>query len=488
MADLFDAVEEVPEIAGIAVEERGNITSSRYGSLAPQALRFWRSCTSDPPRGNPSEFITGWTLGALCAVLGCALSIQHLRALGRMPFSTRRSLSMGICRQPLVFGIACTLGMVVPRGSFLWLELMQIYEALAVFWFGELMLMLIFEHEELEIRHAALARQNSRSFWASRGGYLEVVATVLSRQEPRKLLASPPLGCCFSLTPWLPCGKKLKATPALLGFVRNLLRAFVVGLPTLAIVRLWAREAYGWRTPSAGTVAAEQIFSAAEILLTLSALYALVILYRACQPLMGHHRITLKFMAVKLILILSNLQKLVLSLWLRAANKDDADFCLSPASHAAWLQYVLLLVELPIVATVHRLAYPTAELEDPSRNKARAATVGMLTGGGGGGGGLSPRGGGGSPSRLSSCELSAAQRAESDKMPSPLGANARRSGADAEVGAEGSGGGGSVEMVETTAAPDSPRPAKAKAAKAEKPGARLLPASPPRSDAGAGSE
>lgn len=129
MADFFDAVADAPEVAALLNSKSGsNSTARGYGTLPPSVARFWSACTGDA-HGQPAEFITLWVLGGLCLVAGCSISARHLRALGRMPFSTRRSLSIGICRQPPVFAVASFLGILLPRGSFLWLELMHVYEA-----------------------------------------------------------------------------------------------------------------------------------------------------------------------------------------------------------------------------------------------------------------------------------------------------------------------------------------------------------------------
>ena len=66
----------------------------------------------------------------------------------------------------------------------------------------------------------------------------------------------------------------------------------------------------------------------------------------------------------------NNLQKLFLRVVV-ARFFVGHSFCLTPAAHAAWLEYVFLLVELPGLAALHAWAYPVKELLHAGANDAR---------------------------------------------------------------------------------------------------------------------
>ena len=89
--------------------------------------------------------------------------------------------------------------------------------------------------------------------WTNRAaddGYLGVVARVLSRQSPTRLLASPPFGCLCQLASlryfaWLqifPCAQTMRPSTQLLVAIRRVLFSFVIGVPVLVILTMWSRE------------------------------------------------------------------------------------------------------------------------------------------------------------------------------------------------------------------------------------------------------
>ena len=276
-------------------------TNAVIGSLAPRSnstdkfpptlVIFWTTCTDPPPRGNRAEFIFGWVFAFLAFGMAIVISTKHLLKLKAEQASTRRDVFLRICGLTPVYAVCCLLGSTIPRGSLLWLEVMHVYEALVVQQFAELMLHFIFTEllapaSQLEAITAFSQRHGSphdtAAFYhggaSDPGGYLDAVASVLmERSQPKRLLASAPLCCCFTLvgkfcpvfaeeSKWLPCGRSILPTVALLGFVRAAIRAFVVGLPALAMVRLWAREA--WDRPQYALEVIEQICSCIEVRIT----------------------------------------------------------------------------------------------------------------------------------------------------------------------------------------------------------------------------
>lgn len=361
---MDEVIDAAPDLTDAVLH--GVVTNSTDTSVNsfPTLVVFWSTCMQH----SAGEFLTGAICGLVSATIATAISIHHLRKLQACKFSKRREHAMTVNRLAPAYALACTLGVSIPRGSMLWLEVMHVFEAYIVYCFGELMFLLIFEHDAQEARVALSRAPTDGSFYHTKAqdGYLAVVARLLSRQEPRRLLASPPLLCCLTpLARWcpnsvgrLPCAQLMRADLTMLRGIRHALRAFVFGLPALAIFRLWSREA--WDRPALVVTVVEQICGGLELIFTLGALYALVVLYRACHGLISHHRITAKFFAVKVLIVVNNVQKLFIRLLV--GHETLPNFCLTPPAHAAWLQYVLLLLELPLLAALHAWAYPVKEL------------------------------------------------------------------------------------------------------------------------------
>jgi uncharacterized membrane protein YgcG len=384
---MADFVDMATSYSNAAISSMLVLNSNATRRFPPTLVVFWTACTSPEPIGNRTEFIAGWSFAFVACAVALFISLRHLLQLHATSISTRRDMFMRITALTPIYAICCLLGATIPRGSLLWLELMHMYEALVVQQFAELMLH--FVYTDLLDPTAALSAELSferrtgnphdGTFYrsgSSQGGYLDEVARALTdRSRPRRLLASAPLCCCFQLvgrlfpafaerSELLPCARSILPSLAVLNFVRAAIRAFVVGLPTLAMIRLWAREA--WDRPPDALDAIEQACSTFELLLTASALYALVILFKACRGHLPRHRLSWKFAAIKAVIVLNNVQKLtirlVLELIAKSAPHAAAQFCIDWRSHAAWIQYVLLLIELPAVAILHTHTYRPQEL------------------------------------------------------------------------------------------------------------------------------
>ena len=376
MADILESATSYTQ-AVLNSLPNSNLTTLA-DAFPPTLVVFWSTCTAPAPLGNLGEFVGGWTIAFMMGFVAIGISVRHLLQIHKAPPTTRRNLFLRICALTPIYAVSCLLGITIPRGSLLWLEVMHVYESMVVLTFSELMLHLIFCEMGTKNQLEALSHFGAYdgSFFDSSGGYLNEVARVLASRtaQPTRLLASAPLCCCLdplaSLFPTfvekgpLPCGRRILPNVALLRGVRSAMRAFVVGLPTLAVIRLWAREA--WDRPPGVLEGIEQATSLVEAMLTMSALYALVVLYRACKGVIPHHRLSYKFAAIKAILLLNNIQKLLIQVFtdVQASHNPAAAaaFCLSPSPHAAWVQYVFLLIELPTVAYLHTRTYRIQEL------------------------------------------------------------------------------------------------------------------------------
>lgn len=149
-------------------------------------------------------------------------------------------------------------------------------------------------------------------------------------------------------------------------FPCNIPPAFVCsnGVRVCAWARAVRRQAFDVRSDAVLRNHLEHVRLALELALSMSALYALVILYRASGDLIARQRISAKFAAVKSLIVISNLQKVCVTAVLLHTDHetDGVRFCLSPSAHAAWVQYFLLLLEAPALAILHREAYPAKHL------------------------------------------------------------------------------------------------------------------------------
>lgn len=332
--------------------------------LAPYFTAFWPACAQQ----EPALFVTGGVIGGASALLAVVLSLRHQRDLARTPPSARRTLSLGIVQYATVFATVALFGLYIPRGSFLWAELLHVAEAIVLARFAELILLLIYISPADGAVGETPPPSSHGGIWETDEAYYAKCVAALQRIQPLRLLASPPLGCYFVSAPCLPCSRPMQMSMRMLSCIRLALKALTISLPVVAIIRLWSRIAYAGEKVLLSTT--HYILFAVQLLVTLVAIYALVILYRASYGLVRHHRVTHKFAAIKMVVFLSTLQHYILFFTFEMIERSNSPSSTSScaammrgAVRGQWIESLISACEAPLLVWLHRYAYPERELE-----------------------------------------------------------------------------------------------------------------------------
>eukprot|EP00322_Chrysochromulina_rotalis_P007033 CAMPEP_0115840420 /NCGR_PEP_ID=MMETSP0287-20121206/6761_1 /TAXON_ID=412157 /ORGANISM="Chrysochromulina rotalis, Strain UIO044" /LENGTH=258 /DNA_ID=CAMNT_0003294029 /DNA_START=197 /DNA_END=973 /DNA_ORIENTATION=+ len=241
-----------------------------------------------------------------------------------------------------VFAVTNTLGTIVPSLHPVFDLLTHIYVSVAMWAFLELLCLMVVQVKSRQ--HTA-----DLAMLLDPEDYHAEVLRSLSDQPPLRLWAAPPLGCCFHL-PCLhstPCGSSSRPTMELLTFTRGILVGYMLLMPQLPALRMLLHVARAHHPFIAISLA---IF---ESVLSVIALYALFIIYHVTHEPLHAYQTTLKFVAIKSIVLMLPPQRLLArALFEGHENEVVSNF---------WLSCVQAL-EAPLLCWLIGKAYPKEEL------------------------------------------------------------------------------------------------------------------------------
>eukprot|EP00455_Lapot_gusevi_P022261 TRINITY_DN2317_c0_g2_i3.p1 TRINITY_DN2317_c0_g2~~TRINITY_DN2317_c0_g2_i3.p1 ORF type:complete len:296 (-),score=91.32 TRINITY_DN2317_c0_g2_i3:83-970(-) len=195
----------------------------------------------------------------------------------------------------------------------------------------------------------------------------ETVQKLVLEQPAGKLLSVPPCCCCFRS-----CETEKHLTPSLMDWCLLGTRQFVLVVPFVAFINLWV-EIDGNNYTRAAT-----ILKAISTISMFFALYALFIIYQGTKEILHKFESTNKFVAIKLILIISAIQEFIIEV---AISDDDSIGSMydAPAKRAYIMNFVLVF-ESFILAVLLRRAFPASEIEivfKEHRERLRATLLGQ---------------------------------------------------------------------------------------------------------------
>jgi len=159
-----------------------------------------------------------------------------------------------------------------------------------------------------------------------------------------------------------------------LRFISFTLRQFVISVPSLSIISLWGLLAL--EEPSHERLSASTVQTMAAALQKLSgwiALQGLFVLYKVSHDVLHPWRTTLKFVAVKFVILLDMVQKLVVRAVVARYESQDAesgglerrDVCqLRGEERIVFWTNFLLVFETVIMAALCQKAFPADELQE----------------------------------------------------------------------------------------------------------------------------
>ncbi|TFJ86652.1 hypothetical protein NSK_002306 [Nannochloropsis salina CCMP1776] len=307
-----------------------------------QISSSWSS-THDTKRYN---VLLGLALAGLCLTL--LLALPHVAWLRVRPPSKIRKFYFAASLLPVVFAVSASITCLAPWTNEYWGLLQHLTEAWALHSLNQLIV------ERLGGKTSALAKLQARG-----------------RQQ---WLRAPPL-CCWCY--FLPSTSFTEHT---LRLVLTLTRQFIYAAPLLSLLNILLSFT---RVPTTPPPLLWHVLRLLLLLSSLLALWGLFILYKASHDdLSRHHQITLKFLSIKLLIIVGIVQE-----YLFAELMDDREEGREGGkeSLAVLVPNALLASESPFLTLLILWAFPLREL-DPSFGGEARRSLSLSPGGGRGDG------------------------------------------------------------------------------------------------------
>eukprot|EP00966_Prymnesium_polylepis_P008517 196522-Prymnesium_polylepis.1 len=247
------------------------------------------SAAPDTP-STPASYDAGCAAAAFGLAATLLLHSRANQALRSRSFSAKRLLYSMILRLAPAVAIVNFIACTAPglhKGAAL---AQHTLVALVMACFMELLLLLLFRislcksgEEEAQapgisnvLEHfEASFSKFERQFEPSE--YIDGVVRVMRQQPNIAYFASPPIGCCFALCPFLPCGRPQPPTAMLVATLRRAVLVCAAGAVLVPLFALWVDHVPAM---AAHREAIQQLAHGLELGVTLLALYSLFITYR----------------------------------------------------------------------------------------------------------------------------------------------------------------------------------------------------------------
>eukprot|EP00301_Raphidiophrys_heterophryoidea_P020439 c5130_g1_i1.p1 GENE.c5130_g1_i1~~c5130_g1_i1.p1 ORF type:complete len:326 (-),score=53.32 c5130_g1_i1:250-1227(-) len=295
---------------------------------------------SDLFRHAPRRVIGAWIVSAILSAIGLALTIRYVaRVKKTQPPSRRSDLYLDIVWVGFMFSATSALTMVFPRAYGLFDVLQTCFEAHIIYSFGMLFINLI-------------AGDNIYDPHISQQRCLENLEHV----PPKKHFATFP--CCC----WYPCVSRRSFDRPLVRTVVTCFRQYLVIGPLTSIVALWldleSGSLTGKKTQNAYVII--RIVGTVSILV---AVWALLILYKASHDQLLHFHMTSKFIAIKAMLIITALQEMVISSYIKKKGDHDSSKMFTTEFKAHFFMSFVVCIEGFIMTLLLIRAFPDRELD-----------------------------------------------------------------------------------------------------------------------------
>lgn len=266
-----------------------------------------------------------WVICSLALAVALGLHVlfvyRHTRKPG--PLNQKKKLMLVIAFIVPVYEITSYFIVFFPHLAFYLMVVQHLYEPFVLYSFFHLLVALL--------------------------GGKEHAIQILAMQQPAKIYAQPPC-CCFLRF----CTEPTTMTPRMYEVFTYFALQLVVLAPIFSIIELilyWT----GRDT--------SQVVKSFDSVSALFALYALFVLWSATREALAKHQTGLKFLSVKLGIVLVAIQSQILSLLVKE-NVVDAKDDLSPEDRTNVWQAFLILIEFAFVAVLHLYAFPVGEFDE----------------------------------------------------------------------------------------------------------------------------
>eukprot|EP00191_Tetraselmis_sp_GSL018_P009801 CAMPEP_0177612446 /NCGR_PEP_ID=MMETSP0419_2-20121207/21230_1 /TAXON_ID=582737 /ORGANISM="Tetraselmis sp., Strain GSL018" /LENGTH=329 /DNA_ID=CAMNT_0019108645 /DNA_START=347 /DNA_END=1336 /DNA_ORIENTATION=+ len=293
-------------------------------------------------QGSAADLRRTWVLAgilSLSLIATIRLCLGHQRRLLQVVKSPLRYYYRAVHVFPLFVAVTCWLQIFVPRFALLALTAQEIWEALALHYFGLIIVCLMGGPEET-VRALEAARP-----------------TALCGAQNRWCV--PPCCCLVPLLPCLLQGGSGTFTMPELSRITSCIEQYCYVAPAMAVFLALVELSPDDPRLRHAAHAAEAI-QAASMLVCLQALFAL---YNATHGPLRGLRTKLKFIGIKSMIVLSLIQKLaILSLLHAGALSPPSSDVFTPRASATRLQAFVLGLELPFLQALNNRAFSADDL------------------------------------------------------------------------------------------------------------------------------
>lgn len=297
-------------------------------------------------RRDHARYLLGLAVASILLAGTTVLCLSHQRELMLAPVSPRRKYYILMHLFPFVVAASCWFQVAVPELAVGTLLVQEIWEALALHYFGLTIIDLM--------------------------GGPETTVRILAQREPQGMFGRsrwcvPPCCCAVAL---LPCAFRDGTTVfngAALQKMRAMIEQYCYVAPIAAsVTTLLDFNTHQRQVHFEGLFQVELLMQLLQSISMFCCLQALFALYRATHDVLHRFKTTSKFLSIKLLILLSLIQKtLVVWIFHTSLVLLPGSKVFTHADAATRVQAFLLLAEIPFLQALVNSAFPLKELGGP---------------------------------------------------------------------------------------------------------------------------
>ncbi|CAJ1446702.1 unnamed protein product [Effrenium voratum] len=327
-----------------------------------RVAQFVQRCLQD----NRNAYVFAVSTGTVAFLTTLTLTCRQHFQLDERPICLLRSYYHGILIFPLVWAATSWLTLFCPLTSPLADLFQGQAEAYAIYVFLVILYMLASIEavkKELEQNGERGGPETLRSEVQNMG---RTIIQAIAEFGPKKYFAVPPLGCCLRCF-----GKPHTLTATQLLWVSRFVKQYVVLQIFLNTFFMWCLLSF-----RASRAARLLLFSGYFLKFSgLLAVYGLFVMYKATHELLADWNTTRKFVSIKIVILLSIVQKKLITWFIRAIYTPEKTCLINPyepkdLDHLInfWTQWLILLETVVLVKLIG-WAFPPHEVSDyPLKN------------------------------------------------------------------------------------------------------------------------
>jgi hypothetical protein len=296
-------------MAGIPITEVGG---AHAGAEMPTMPHFLETCWAR----EPVKMVVFQGSGAAATLLTTWVTARHWRALRTAPPSLRRGLYIQVSMLPGVLAVLSMLTLLCPSPNRFLSIVQKTVEAFVLHKFGVFMFMMVLAESEL-------LRMESGRACEDNNDDIQVMQEGLAQDGPKKHFGAPPLGCCFRS-----CMSAHDLSSRHLHYIYWLIQQFVLLVPAVAVVSVYLFGVIETTTFIRVSGFFHWIVAASNIV----CVYGLVVLFLATRRLLKRWNTKQKFIAIKVVLVISIWQDMLIEAIVSHAIEDSG----SCFQYAGW--------------------------------------------------------------------------------------------------------------------------------------------------------